>query len=345
MSVEKKEFGKTKEGKVISLYTISNGRVSVSVTDYGANIVSILAPNDRGEIKDIVMGYDEVERYFDNSFFFGACIGRNANRIANATFSLDNKEYKLKANEGTNNLHTDIDNGFHKVMWDAATEDNAVILTRESPDMENGFPGNVKVKITYSLTMANEVKIEYEALSDKKTIFNPTNHSYFNLGGHDAGEEAVNETTLNIKASHYTPVFKGAIPTGEIASVEGTPFDFTKPKKIGQDIAADNEQIEISGGFDHNYAIDGYDKTIREVAKASYDGRTMLVYTDLPGIQFYSGNFITGDSGKNGAKYSKRGAFCLETQYFPDSINQEGFEKPVIEANVPFKTTTIYQIV
>ncbi|MCR5108894.1 MAG: galactose mutarotase [Lachnospiraceae bacterium] len=345
MSVEKKEFGKTKDGKVISLYTISNGRVSVAVTDYGANVVSICAPNDRGEVKDLVMGYDKAEDYFVNSCFFGACVGRSANRIKDAKFSIDGTEYKLAVNDGPNNLHSDFDNGFHKQMWNAEIGDDAVIMTINSPDMENGFPGNMKVTMTYSLTKANEFKLEYEALSDKKTLFNMTNHTYFNLGGHDAGEKALNETMLNIKASHYTPVVEGAIPTGEIAPVKDTVFDFTTPKKIGDDIDKDIEQLKLVQGYDHNYVIDGYDKSIREIAKASYDGRTMIVYTDLPGVQFYAGNCIADDIGKGGAKYSKRGAFCLETQFYPDSINQEGFIKPVIEANVPFKTTTVYQFV
>ncbi|MCR4740544.1 MAG: galactose mutarotase [Lachnospiraceae bacterium] len=345
MSVEKKDFGKTKDGKVISLYTISNGRVTVSVTDYGANVVSILAPNDRGEVKDVVLGYDKAEDYFKNGCFFGACVGRSANRIKDAKFEIDGQEYRLAANDGGNNLHSDFDKGFHKQMWNAETGDDAVIMTIDSPDMENGFPGNLKVKLTYSLTKANEFKIEYEALSDKKTLFNMTNHSYFNLGGHDAGEEALNNTMLDIKASYYTPVVEGAIPTGELAPVKGTPFDFTTPKKIGQDINEDNEQLKLVGGFDHNFATDGYDKTIRQIAKANYDGRTLIVYSDLPGVQFYAGNMIADDTGKDNVKYTKRQAFCLETQFFPNSINQEGFEKPVIEAGVPFKTTTIYQFV
>ena len=347
MSVSKSDFGKTKDGKSVSLYTIDNGKIKAAITDYGANVVNLCVPNDKGEIKDIVHGFDKVEDYFTNPCFFGACIGRSANRIADAKFTIDGVEYTLAVNDnGKNNLHTEIDNGFHKKLWEAKVIDaeNKVEFSYHSPDMENGFPGNMDVKVSYSLSDDNEFKIEYEALSDKKTLFNPTNHSYFNLAGHDAPAEKVYETVLKLNASHYTPVIdSAAIPTGEIASVKGTPFDFMSAKKIGDEIDADNEQLRYGGGYDHNFVIDGYDGSMREAACASCDGRTMIVLTDLPGIQFYAGNMISPLTGKGGVTYTKRTAFCLETQFYPNSINQEGFDKPVIEANKPYKTTTIYK--
>ncbi len=345
MSITKSGFGKTKDGRDVSLYTIDNGRIKVSITDFGANVVSLFVPDDKGEVKDIVHGFDKVEDYFENPCFFGACIGRSANRIANAKFSIDGTEYSLAVNDNENNLHTDFDNGFHKKLWVAKAIDgeNKLELTYSSPDMENGFPGNMEVKVSYSLTDSDELKIEYEALSDKKTVFNPTNHTYFNLAGHDASSENIYDTVLCLYASKYTPVVEGAIPTGELALVEGTVFDFTKGRKIGQDIDADIEQLKLVGGYDHNFVIDGYDGTMREVASASYGGRTMKVFSDLPGIQFYAGNAISPLTGKDGVKYTKRTAFCLETQFFPNSINQEGFKKPIIEADKPYKTTTVYK--
>ncbi len=345
MSVTKSGFGKTKDGRDVSLYTIDNGKMKVSITDFGANIVSLFVPDDKGETKDIVHGFDKVEDYFENPCFFGACIGRSANRIANAKFSIDGTEYKLAVNDNGNNLHSDYENGFHKKLWDAKIidDENRLELTYSSPDMENGFPGNMDVKVSYSLTDSNELKIEYEGLSDKKTVFNPTNHTYFNLAGHDASSDKIYDTVLCLHASRYTPVVNGAIPTGELAPVSGTVFDFTEGRKIGQDIDADEEQLKLVNGYDHNFVIDGYDGTIREAASASCAGRTMKVFTDLPGIQFYAGNAISPLTGKDGVKYAKRTAFCLETQFFPNSINQEGFKKPVIEAGKPYKTTTVYR--
>ncbi len=346
MSITKKEFGKTKDGKQISLYTIDNGTIKASVTDFGANIVGLCVPNKKGEVKDIVHGFDTAEEYFSNPCFFGACIGRNGNRIGGAKFTLDGVVYNLKVNDNDNNLHTDADNGFHKKLWAANVieDENKVELCYTSPDMENGFPGKLDVKVSYSVTDDNGLRIDYEAVSDKKTVFNATNHSYFNLGGNDASSDAVYNTVLKLNASNYTPVKdSAAIPTGEIASVKGTPFDFTSPKKIGDEIDADDVQIGYGGGYDHNFAIDGYDGSLKEIARASYDGRVMTVCTDLPGVQFYAGNMIAPLKGKNGVTYGKRTAFCLETQFFPDSVNQDNFKKPFIEADTPFKTTTIYK--
>ena len=342
MSVTVSQFGTSYLGDAFKLYTIKNKNgVEIAATNLGAILVKVVVPNDRGEFKDVVLGFGTAEAYFNNGSFFGATVGRIANRTAGAKFTIDGTEYRLKVNDNDNNLHSDFDKGMHKVLWDAETSDNAVKFTYHSPDMENGFPGNFDVSVTYTLTDDNEVKITYDGVSDKKTIVNMTNHSYFNLGGHGSG--CIEGTKLWIKASGYTPVVPGAIPTGEIAPVEGTPFDFTTEKTIGKDINATNEQLLLVKGFDHNFAIDDYNGKMQLIAKASFDGRVMEVYTDLPGVQFYAGNCIGACEGKEGAVYGARKGFCLETQYFPNSANDEHFLRPVFEAGQKYHTETIYK--
>ena len=225
--------------------------------------------------------------------------------------------------------------------WDAIPGEDSVRFSYRSPDMENGFPGNLDIYVTYTLTTSHEVIIHYEGVCDKKTLINVTNHSYFNLYGHDHG--SIDDTLLQIDAAHYTPVVSGAIPTGEIADVSGTPMDFREWKEIGKEIGADFEQLKLVQGYDHNYAISDYSGKLRRVAGAKAAGREMTVYTDLPGIQFYAGNCIAPCTGKGGVKYGPRFAFCLETQYFPNAINQEGFKKPVFDAGQKYETETIYQ--
>lgn len=343
MSVTKKSFG-TVNGKEVSLFTIKNSKgMEAVVTDFGAILVALNVPDAKGEVKDVVLGYDKVEDYMENGSFFGATVGRNANRIADAKFTIDGTEYKLKVNDNANNLHSDADLGFHKRIWEAQPEENAVVFFLESEDMDMGFPGNLKISVTYKLTEENAVEIIYDGVSDKKTTINLTNHSYFNLAGHDAGSESVYRTKLQLNASCYTPVVAGAIPTGEIAKVAGTVMDFTSPKEIGKEIDADEEQLKLVQGYDHNFVIDDYDGKLKLVATATEAGLTMDVYSDLPGIQFYAGNCISPTTGKNGTEYGKRAAFCLETQYFPNSINQEGFVKPVFDAGERYFTKTVYQ--
>ena len=346
MSVTVREFGKIKDGREARLYTISNANgMKAEVTDYGATLVSLFVPNDKGEVKDVILGYEDAAGYENGESFLGGTIGPNSNRIGGAKFSIDGKEYKLADNDSGNNLHSDKVIGFHKLIFDAALLDNGVRFTIKSDDMVMGFPGNKTASVTYTLTDDNELKLEYEGVSDKKTIFNMTNHSYFNLAGHDAGSKGLFDTELMIKAGKFTEIVPGAIPTGNLPDVEGTPLDFRKPKKIGNEIDSDWEQMTMVHGYDHNFALDDYDGSLKLIASASCDGRTMEVYTDLPGIQFYSGNGLSPYDGKNGAKYGDRGGFCLETQYVPDNINQPSFVSSVKDGGEKYHTVTIYKFV
>ena len=342
MSVTVSEFGKMPDGKQVYLYTIENSGMKAEVTNIGAILVSLYVPNDKGKVDDIVLGFDNVEDYLRNESFFGATVGRNANRIAGAKFEIDGQTYHLCANnDGVNNLHSDYEKGFHKQYWDAITTDDSVKFSYQAADMETGFPGTLDISVTYTVTPAHELIIHYEGVSDKKTLINVTNHSYFNLYGHDHGD--ISDTLLQINASRYTPVVAGAIPTGELASVASTPMDFTEWKEIGKEIDTDWEQLKLVQGYDHNFVINDHSGKLHRIAGAKAGGREMSVYSDLPGVQFYAGNCITPCTGKGGVPYGKRSAFCLETQYFPNSINQPGFEKPVFDAGQKYDTETIYQ--
>ncbi len=342
MSVETTQFGKTQLGKDIKLYTITNKNgMQAAVTNLGACLVKLIVANDKKEFKDVVLGFDTGEEYLVNGSFFGAIIGRSANRIADAKFTIDGTQYSLAVNDNANNLHTEFYKGMHKVLWNAVCKDDKVEFSYHSPDMENGFPGNFDITVTYTLTDDNELVIDYDGVSDKKTLINMTNHAYFNLSGHDSG--SIEDTELMINASGYTPVVAGAIPTGEIADVKGTVMDFTTPKTIGRDIRADYEQLKLVQGYDHNYAVDDYDGKSKLIARAKADGRTMEVYSDLPGIQFYAGNCIAKQQGKGGVTYDVRTGFCLETQYFPNSVNDPAFIHPIFDAGQQYKTTTIYK--
>lgn len=346
MSIIKKEFGLTKDGKQAYLYTMQNENgMEAAVTDFGAILVSLIVPDAKGEKKDLVLGYDRLEDYEENGCYFGSTIGRNANRIGGAVFTLDGTEYRLADNENGNNLHTDYHHGFHKVMWKAEMDEaaNAVKFSYVSPDGENGFPGTLTVSVTYTLLKDNGIQITYDGVSDKKTTINMTNHSYFNLGGHDAG--SICDEKMTIYASGFTEIVPGAIPTGRIIPVEGTPMDFRQPKRIGDEIDTDWDQLTMVQGYDHNWALDTAFGTVEKIAQVEDEkaGRTMEVYSDLPGVQFYAGNCITPQTGKGGVHYEKRCALCLETQYFPNSINLPEFRQPVFEAGQPYHTTTIYK--
>ncbi|MCR5419716.1 MAG: galactose mutarotase [Lachnospiraceae bacterium] len=346
MGVSVDEFGITKDGKAVKLYKITNTKGTEAVlTDLGAVLVNLKVSNDKGEIKDVVLGFDNVAQYESNPSFFGGTIGPSANRIAGAKFSIDGIEYELVDNDGGNNLHSDFDIGFHKQIFNATVLEDGVRFTLNTKDMFMGFPGNMEVNVTYTLSDDNELKLEYDGVSDKATVFNLTNHSYFALAGHKAGRNALYDTELMIKASKFTQIVPGAIPTGKLLEVSGTPMDFTEPKKIGKDIDSDYEQMKMVNGYDHNYAIDGYDGKIKLVAVASCDGRTMEVYTDLPGVQFYSGNGLSPYDAKDGAKYGDRYGFCLETQYFPNSVNESSFVSPIKKAGETYHTITIYKFI
>ena len=317
--VEKKIFGKTKDGKEITLFSIDNGKgVRADVMDYGAILVNLFVKNKKGKVADVVTGYDKVEKYFNNNNFFGASVGPIANRTAKANFKIDGKTYKLDVNDGPNNLHSHYEKGFHKLMWDAKVDNNknSVKFTLNMKDKELGFPGNRTFTVTYTVTDANGLKIEYTGQTDKPTIFNPTNHTYFNLAGHDAGSVLDEELWLN--CDKYTEILPGAIPTGKLVEVKDTPLDFTKKTVIGKRIRSRWEQ------------------------KA---GRTMEVYTDMPGIQLYTANNVNTHKGKGGATYKKRCAVALETQYFPNSANDPGFDRPLLTPDKKFKSTTEYRFV
>lgn len=343
MKMEETLFGTCPDGTQVTLFTLTNHNgMSVSVSNLGAALVKVLVPDGDGRMADVVLGFDRVEDYLRNPSFFGVVIGPSANRIAGAAFEIEGRTYQLDVNDGGNNLHSHKDNGYHKRVWTAAAEESSVIFTlRDNGSM--GFPGKKEVSVRYTLTEENELKLHYHGCSDRKTILNLTNHTYFNLEGHDSG--SMEEHELWLGASRYTPVIQGAIPTGEIVAVAGTPMDFTAPKKVGRDIMEDFEQLELTGGYDHNWVIDGWDGSLRHFAtvKAPKSGRVMKAFTTLPGVQFYAGNFIEEQKGKNGAVYSARRGLCLETQYFPDAIHHSGFPSCVFGGEEEYDSETVYQ--
>ncbi|MBD5516821.1 MAG: galactose mutarotase [Lachnospiraceae bacterium] len=346
MQIVKEKFGTTKCGKDVYAYTLSNaGGMQAKIINFGANLISLLVPDRNGNLEDVVLGYDKLEDYYGNGSFFGATVGPSANRIAGACFEIDGQRYQIDANDGENNLHSHIEEGYHKRVWDVTETENGLVLSVEGKDGEMGFPGNKKVTVTFSLSDDNALKLSYHVTSDANTIVNMTNHTYFNLAGHKAGR--IEDHLLKINASHYTPVVPGAIPTGKIAPVEGTPMDFTKMKPIGQDINADCEQLKIGQGYDHNFVIDGADGTLREIAEAEdpKSGRKMKVFTDLPGVQFYAGNCIGEETGKENTAYGPRKGFCLETQFYPDNIHHPNFPQAVFGPGKDYDSVTIYQFV
>ena len=337
-------FGKTKEGKEVKKYTLSNKNgMEVSLIDLGATIVSVKLKDADGQIKDVVLGYDNPVDYQENTCYFGAVIGRNANRIDHAKITLDDVEYALEQNDNENNLHSG-SKGFHAVIWDVeAVEENSIIFTYLSKDLEQDFPGNMTAKVTYTLTDENELVISYEAVTDKTTVANFTNHAYFNLDGHESGR--VENQELEILASYYTPMIDSkSIPTGDIAKVSGTPMDFRKMTKIGERVGDDFKQLIYAGGYDHNYVLDKADGTMQLAAraKAADSGICMDVYTDCVGVQLYTGNFIKEHAGKDGVTYGVRHGFCLETQYFPNAINEANFKTPVLRPDETYRSETKY---
>ena len=344
MAVETKVFGKGPKGQEIMLYSIKNSKgMQVDLTNLGAIIVNLLVPDKNGQIADVVLGYDKAEDYFQNGCFFGAVIGPSANRIGQAAFEVEGVTYRLAVNDGPNNLHSDYGKGYHKVCWDAQVADNSVTFSLEDSDGNMGFPGNKKIQVTYSLSEDNALTLHYHGSSDKKTILNLTNHTYFNLDGHDSG--SIESHSLQLNASCYTPVVPGAIPTGELAPVAGTVMDFTAMKEIGKDIAADDKQLQLTGGYDHNWVIDNWDGELKQfaTAKGPKSGRVLNAYTTLPGVQFYAGNAISPQTAKGGACYTKRSGFCLETQYFPDSVHHASFPSCIFGEGKEYDSVTVYR--
>jgi aldose 1-epimerase len=344
--IEKQPFGKTENLTPVDLYTLTNDKgVEARITTYGGIVVSLKVPDRNARLGDVVLGYENLEGYLTSSSYFGALIGRYGNRIAKGSFQLGGTPYQLAQNNGDNHLHGGVV-GFDKVIWKAkelwGEDEVGLQLTYLSHDGEEGYPGNLSVTVVYTLTNNNELKIDYSATTDKKTIANLTNHSYFNLAGN--GDILGHE--LMLKADRFTPVDKGLIPTGELSSVEGTPMDFTTPTAIGARINQNDEQLIYGLGYDHNWVLNNSGGKLALAAKIfePTSGRVMKVYTTQPGIQFYSGNFLDGSiTGKNGEIYYKHFGFCLETQHFPDSPNHSNFPSTSLNPGQRYKHTTIYK--
>lgn len=344
VTVESKNFGKSNDGRDIVLYTMKNEKgMAASVMNLGAILAELKVPGRDGRAADVVLGFDSGEKYYSNPSFFGAVIGPNANRIGGAAFTLDGVDYRLAVNDNENNLHSDYTKGYHVQLWEAEVLADGVTFSLQDKDGNMGFPGNKRMQVTYRLDEENGLTLHYHGSSDRRTILNPTNHSYFNLEGHDAGR--IEEHILWLKSDSYTPVAAGAIPTGEIAAVRGTPMDFTAEKAVGKEIDADTEQLKLTGGYDHNWVIAGADGSLQHIAtvKAPRSGRVMKVYTTLPGVQFYAGNFIDEQTGKGGAVYGKRHGLCLETQYYPDTIHHENFPSCVFGGGKDYDSVTVYR--
>jgi len=346
MDITKEQFGKTQDGKIGEIYTLTNANgCKVKITNYGGIVVSLTVPDKDGQFGDVVLGYDSLDGYIKNNPYFGALIGRYGNRIGKGQFKLDGQTYTLAKNDGDNHLHGG-NVGFDKVVWDAKEIRGfgtvGLELTYVSKDGEEGYPGNLTTTVKYIWTNKNELKIEYTATTDKATVVNLTHHSYFNL----AGKGDILSHELMMKADKFTPVDDGLIPTGELRSVSGTPFDFTKATAIGARIDADNEQLEFGKGYDHNWVLNNYNGKMQKVASL-YEpttGRLMEISTTEPGLQFYSGNFLDGTiTGKAGKVYNFRSGLCLETQHFPDSPNKPEFLSTTLKPGEKYKTTTIYK--
>ncbi len=344
VTVKTSPFGKGAGGEDIILYTMTNTKGMIaSVMNLGAVLVELKVPDREGRTEDVVLGFDSGEKYYTNPSFFGAVIGPSANRIGGAAFTLDGVRYQLAVNDNENNLHSDYKKGYHVRIWNAEVLEDGVTFSLEDGDGSMGFPGSKKLQVTYTLDEENGLTLRYHGSSDKRTILNPTNHSYFNLEGHGSGN--IEGHTLFINADSYTPVVAGAIPTGEIAPVKGTPMDFTKEKTVGEEIDADMEQLRLTGGYDHNWVVVGADGSLQHIAtvRAPHSGREMKVYTTLPGVQFYAGNFIDEQTGKGGVVYNKRHGLCLETQYYPDSIHHDNFPSCVFGAGEDYESVTVYR--
>jgi len=344
MSVKVEPFGKTQDGQQVEIVTLANGKgLTARITNYGGIVVSFETPDRNGVPGDIVLGFDKLDGYLKGHPYFGAIIGRYGNRIGGAKFTLDGKEYKLAKNDGENTLHGGV-KGFDKVVWKIekaeAKGDKAILkLSYISKDGEEGYPGELKCIMTYTLTMGNKLEMKYEATTDKPTVVNLTNHAYWNLAGQGSGDVLGHELMIN--ADKYTAVDKGLIPTGELKDVKGTPLDFTKPMTIGSRI----KEVDI-GGYDHNFVLKGKGGKMKPAARVyePTSGRVMEIETTEPGVQFYSSNFLDGTlKGKEGKVYNKYGAFCLETQHYPDSPNKVNFPSTVLRPGEKYETVTVHK--
>jgi aldose 1-epimerase len=347
-TLSKQSFGKTADGQEIEIYTLTNDNgVEARITTYGGIVVSLKTPDRAGKMDDIVLGFETLDGYLKGHPYFGAIIGRYGNRIGKGRFSLNGVEYKLAVNNGENTLHGGL-KGFDKVVWKARPLNlrtgPALELTYVSPDGEEGYPGTLSAKVIYTLTSRNELRMDYSATTDKDTVVNLTNHSYFNLAGQGNGDILGHRIMLN--AARFIPVDSGLIPTGELKSVKGTPFDFTLPTAIGARIDQADEQLKLGRGYDHTFVLNGRMGTLRQAAKVvePASGRILEVWTTEPGVQLYTGNFLDGTvTGKGGKVYKLRFGFCLETQHFPDSPNKPSFPSTVLKRGGRYQTTTVYK--
>lgn len=348
MGITKKFYGKTVDGKVVDIFTLRNNNGMVAeILNYGGIITSLIVPDKNGEFDDVVLGYDNFNDYLNNRFFFGAIVGRHANRIENASFEINGIQYNVTKNEGENQLHGGV-TGFDKVVWEAEIiekgQDQCLQLYYISKDGEEGYPGNLEVKVVYTLTDDNSLKIGYFAISDKDTVVNLTNHSYFNLSGHGSGNILNHEVMIN--ADRFTVNDKESIPTGEIREVKGTPMDFTKLTPIETGIFSEFNQIIFGNGYDHNWVLNVSGEKPEKAAEVfdPFTGRVMEVYTTKPGMQLYTGNYLDGsEKCKEGAQYCKRSGLCFETQYFPNALKHRHFPSPILKEGEIYNHTTIYK--
>lgn len=350
MKILSKPFGLLPDKSLVSLYTLSNKNgLKTDIIDYGGIIVSLLVPDKNGVFNDIVLGYDNIDDYIDRSPFFGALVGRHANRIEDAEFIIDDVKYLLDKNDGKNHIHGGI-KGFDKRIWDSKIITNngeeALELSLFSPDGDQGYPGNLEVRVIYRLNDFNELEIDYYGACDKNTVLNLTNHSYFNLSGHDSG--SIINHQLKIEADFYTPINSESLPIGEIHSVKDTPFDFTELKTINEALSSypNDLQLKYGTGYDHNFVIRNYDGGLNESCQAydSKSGRLMTCFTTMPGVQLYTGNHLKGSGmGKNHVVYDDRHGFCFETQYFPNSMKHRHFPSPILTAGTTYHHKTVYK--
>lgn len=334
----KEPFGALPSGGQASLYTISCGCITAKVTDYGAHLVSVLVPDREGRMADVVLGFDDANGYrLGNGGCLGATIGRNANRLKDSCFELNGRQISLTPTEGPNNLHSGPDHLYLRLWQVERHTENSLTLRLDSHDGDQGFPGNAVIRVTYCVDASGGLCITYDAVCDKDTVFNMTNHSYFNLAGHDQGRAM--EQVLMIPGRFFTPDDASNIPTGELRSVEGTPFDFRTPKPLGRDIGADYEPLHLQGGYDHNFEV--FCNPCAVLSDPA-SGRSMAVYTDCPGIQLYTGNFLD-ETGKGGFYYGKRSGVALETQFYPDALHHADWPQPITRAGQHYHSQTRYQ--
>lgn len=341
--IDEENFDKVIDGKQTKLFTLRNSTGMVcQITNYGGRVVNLWVPDKNGVHDDVVLGYEALDEYVEKGKYYGALIGRYGNRIAAGKFHLDSAEFVLATNNGANHLHGG-KIGYNHVAWDASLiSNNELALSYLSEDGEEGYPGNLNIQVTYLLTEDNSLKISYAATTDKATPVNLTSHSFFNLRG--AGKGSINDHVLQINASNFTPVVEGLIPTGELAPVKNTPFDFTTPTAIGARLDQESEQLVFGLGYDHNFVLDGSGMRIAAKVEEPISGREMEVLTDEPGLQFYGGNFLNGeDIGKGNLIYKYREAFCLETQHFPDSPNHSNFPSAILHPGETYSSTCIYK--